>query len=284
MNFVTREINSKYFDGLVGEDVFGFIQENAPTKIISRIYKAIDHTEKAIKLAGLDDEMGTIRLIAAEEELVVAIFEWLKINEAKMPEHRDVVRMYKNHHAKLMFYPIISLMRYNISWIFGEGVMSRSSDKLFNARLTMSQNGAKMVFFDCNEKELISMNPLDIFLTREGDSNIDVIEELFNDLVEKVQEVHGVSLREFVSLRAEFRNKLLYAEDGGFITGGDDVVGLLKENFDSTYRTLLWCIAILLSNSPANPKLGIISQFISLYRRVLLHVKVMKSKDFVDLF
>ncbi|MBK8211422.1 MAG: hypothetical protein IPK78_17205 [Rhodospirillales bacterium] len=50
----------------------------APRKIASRVGKALDHYTKAHRLVGVDEEMGAIRCIAAEEELVVAIFEWLK--------------------------------------------------------------------------------------------------------------------------------------------------------------------------------------------------------------
>jgi len=41
--------------------------------------------------------MGAIRLNAAEEELVVAIFEWLKLKEEQFPENKDFVRKFKNH-------------------------------------------------------------------------------------------------------------------------------------------------------------------------------------------
>lgn len=55
--------------------------------------------------------MGALRLIAAEEELVVAIFEWLKLNASKMPEHDDFIKKYKNHRTKLSFHPVLSQFR-----------------------------------------------------------------------------------------------------------------------------------------------------------------------------
>ena len=59
--------------------------------------------------------MGAIRLIAAEEELVVAIFEWLKLNEDHFPEHKDFIRKFKNHVVKLAFYPTLAQFRFILS-------------------------------------------------------------------------------------------------------------------------------------------------------------------------
>jgi hypothetical protein len=102
------ELDPAPFEALVGKDVFRLTQHLAPTKILSRIHKALDHYTKAQRLAGVDDEMGAIRCIAAEEELVVAIFEWLKLNTDKVPEHRDFIGRSKNHRVKLAFLPVIS--------------------------------------------------------------------------------------------------------------------------------------------------------------------------------
>lgn len=56
--------------------------------------------------------MGAIRCIAAEEELVVALFEWLKLNADAVPEHGDFIKRYKNHRVKLAFYPVLSQFRF----------------------------------------------------------------------------------------------------------------------------------------------------------------------------
>jgi hypothetical protein len=99
------------FYALVGADIAELIFELAPRKVRSRVAKALDHFTKAKRLIGTDDEMGAIRCIAAEEELVVAIFEWLKLNADKMPEHGDFIGKYKNHRVKLAFYPVLAQMR-----------------------------------------------------------------------------------------------------------------------------------------------------------------------------
>ena len=77
--------------------------DTAPTKVRARVIKALDHYHKALRLDGLDEEMAALRFVAGEEELVVAIFEWIKLNEDDYPEHRDFVRKLKNHTVKLAF-------------------------------------------------------------------------------------------------------------------------------------------------------------------------------------
>jgi len=71
---------------------------------------------------GVDDEMGAIRCIAAEEELVVALFEWLKLNTAKVPNHEDFIRKFKNHYVKLAFYPVLSQFRFVLGDMLEQGI------------------------------------------------------------------------------------------------------------------------------------------------------------------
>jgi hypothetical protein len=80
------------FADLIGQDFLDYIFETAPRKVGTRVGKALDHFYKGAPLDGIDDEMGAIRLIAAEEELVVAIFEWLKLNTDKVPQHDDFIK------------------------------------------------------------------------------------------------------------------------------------------------------------------------------------------------
>ncbi|WGD50977.1 hypothetical protein QA641_36265 [Bradyrhizobium sp. CB1650] len=110
-----KTLNTALFNELVSEEIIDFLFSHIPTKVASRVAKALDHYERAIALVGGDEEMGAIRLIAAEEELVVAIFEWLKLKEEQFPEHRDFVRKFKNHVVKLSFYPVLSQFRFIIS-------------------------------------------------------------------------------------------------------------------------------------------------------------------------
>ena len=76
-------VSTATFAELIGDDIVPLIFEAAPTKVASRVGKALDHFTEAKRLCGIDDEMGALRCIAAEEELVVAILEWLKLNADK---------------------------------------------------------------------------------------------------------------------------------------------------------------------------------------------------------
>jgi hypothetical protein len=85
------------FSALVGADIIELIFEVEPKKVATRVAKSLEQYTRAARLLGIDEEMGAIRLIAAEEELVVAIFEWIKLNAQHLPEHGDFVGKYKNH-------------------------------------------------------------------------------------------------------------------------------------------------------------------------------------------
>jgi hypothetical protein len=89
IDYEMKAIDTKPFADLIGEDIIAFVFEHTPKKVATRIARALVHYARAPLLIGVDEEMGAIRLVAAEEELVVAIFEWLKLNEDQFPEHRD---------------------------------------------------------------------------------------------------------------------------------------------------------------------------------------------------
>ncbi|MGB0575904.1 MAG: hypothetical protein ACPGPC_07070 [Alphaproteobacteria bacterium] len=78
--------------------------------MLTRFASAKEHFIKGQKLAGIGDEMGVVRFIAAEEELVVGIFEVFKIRSDELPEHRDFVERYRDHLVKPSFYPVLYQM------------------------------------------------------------------------------------------------------------------------------------------------------------------------------
>lgn len=240
----------------------------------------MDHVEKAILLNGIDEEMGAIRLIAAEEELVVAIFEWLKINANKMPEHRGLARAYKNHQVKLMFYPVLSLMRHMMEWIIQDGLSFEGLEH-YQMNVIPEVKDDTIEFHVCgaDEKLILPLNPLAMFISLGDKTDEQVIDTMYLQLTDEVQRHHNVTLKEYVTLRSDYRNKLLYAEDGGFLSGGDTISELLKDGFNSTFQGLLWALATILSNDPISPNFGLISQFISVYRRVLVETKAIKIRD-----
>ena len=264
------------FAELVDKDVVDLIFQLAPKKIVSRVAKALDHYTKAQRLVGVDDEMGAIRCIAAEEELVVAIFEWLKLNADKVPEHRDFIYRHKNHRVKLAFYPVLSQLRFAIGDMLTDGLTMPGLEGYLHLQATAIRVGdqVKLQIRDQDGKDLINFNPLDIAITQ-GDRELgEVLEALYRDLERTIADQRGMTVRQFITERAEYRNKLMYAEDAGYLSMKETLEYLIRECFTVIIRDLLWCLAILLSDKPLVPHWGLISQFISLYRRVMTEAKV----------
>ena len=117
------------FAGLIGEGFFDFIIEHAPRKVMNRVVSASHHYTCASKLVGIDEEIGAVRLIAGEDELIVAIFEWLKLNEDKYPDQKDFVKKFKNHVVKLSFYPVLSQFNFAIGDMLQKGFSLNASKR-----------------------------------------------------------------------------------------------------------------------------------------------------------
>ena len=145
---MTGEISD--FPELVGEKLDEFIRRLAPLNVYSRVEKASEHYVKAQRLAHIDDEMGIIRLIAAEEELVVAIFEALKSHTDKLPKHRDFIRKYKDHRVKMSFYPVLLNFRYVLERYFQDGITFDGFEEVihWNARPVIDGDEIKIGLFD----------------------------------------------------------------------------------------------------------------------------------------
>ena len=264
------ELDLSAISDLVGTDLINLLFEKAPRKVASRIGKAIDHYNKALLLCGVDDEMGTIRLIAAEEELVVAIFEWLKLRADQFPEHRDFVRRFKNHQVKLSFYPVLSQFRFILADMANgfvpEGLVGAAN---WSAAVVCQDDHVDVSIRDNAGDEIIRVNPFSIVVSRDDLSHVEVVEEMHRDFAREVERQHGTSVREFVTVRSDFRNKLLYAEDGGAWLMGETLDELLDATFRTTLRDLIWVLGALICNEPISPNFGLVAQFVSLYRRVL---------------
>ncbi|HCD6897439.1 MULTISPECIES: hypothetical protein [Enterobacteriaceae] len=263
----------EYFNSLVGENLVDMILTKAPTKVKWRVIKAADHVRKAHRIKDIDMEMFSIRLIAAEEELVVAIFEWLKLNTDKMPEHRDLVGKFKNHQVKLMFTPVLMLMKSVLIESLGPNLNIHGLKVELKPRFENEK--VELCFSIPSSEFMMPLNPLSIFINLENEEQ-DVIESLYERLQDEVRDDLGISLKEFVLKRADFRNLLLYSDDGGFqnyVINYDE----LMSGFNPTFEALLWSIAALLSNNPLSPHLGLVTQFIAVYRLVLIKTKVIRE-------
>lgn len=276
-----KSISTKPFTDLVGEEVVSFIFENIPTKVATRVARALDHYSRAPALIGIDEEMGAIRLIAAEEELVVAIFEWLKLEEKRYPEHKDFVRKFKNHVVKLSFYPTLSQLRFILADMLRNGfVMEGLKDViLFTAKPVVDGKSIRLAILDEQNKELIRQNPLAIKLSHGEISSKDAVPLLLADFVKIVKDQHNTTVKEFLAERADFRNKLLYATDAAAMGMMEDGLAELIETFKETFHDLLWVLAMLLGDQPVSKEWGLVSQFIGLYREVLIMAGVLRPDN-----
>jgi hypothetical protein len=216
-------------------------------------------------------------LIAGEEELVVAIFEWLKLNEDRFPEHKDFVRKFKNHVVKLSFYPVLSQFRFIIADMLRDGLTIDGLEDVMSWRATpvIDNNNIKLALVDSRGKELFRHNPLAVDISQgdaRGKAAVPILLEDFRDII---RSQHGGTIKEFLLERADFRNKLLYASDAGSAVMGDSLADLI-EYFKQTYHDLLWVLAILIGAEMPNKRWGLVSQFIGLYRSVLIEAGVLR--------
>lgn len=271
------ELDVSAISAVAGEDLVDLLFEKAPRKVASRIGKAIDHYNKALLLQNVDDEMGAIRLIAAEEELVVAIFEWLKLKSDQFPEHRDFVRCFKNHQVKLAFYPVLSQFRFILADM-AEGFVPEGVDDFdgWSATMACENNHVDLVVKGADGAEVIRANPFSVAISRDNLTHDEVVEEMYRDFEREVCRQHNVPVRKFVISRADYRNKLLYAEDGGMSQMGETLEELLDTTFKTTLRDLLWTLGALVCNQPLQANFGLVAQFVSLYRRVLAESRIIR--------
>lgn len=274
-----KKIDPGPFNELVGKDIFELIIDLAPTKVRTRVAKSLEHYTKAARLVGVDDEMGVIRLIAAEEELVVAIFEWLKLNAAHMPHHKDFIGMYKNHVVKLAFYPVLSQLGWVLAEFLEHGITLKGLEDVLHWSVSVVRDEDRVVMriLDKTGKHLLDANPLNVAITLEDENEAVVVDSLYEQFSGEIARQTRLSVRQFVMTRADFRNKMLYAEDGGTASMAEPLQELIDKVFSRTVRDLLWVLALLLTNKPTAKSWGLISQFVGLYRKVLTESKVLKD-------
>lgn len=273
----TAELNSAAFEALVGKEFAALLFDTAPTKVRSRAIKALDHYNKATKLKGIDEEMGALRLIAGEEELVVAIFEWIKVNEDLFPEHKDFVRKFKNHTVKLAFYPVLGLFRKLVGGMLTDGIVMEGLEHMpWTLRPVIEGKAFRLALVAESGEEMLRHDPLHHDVSREGEGGLAVVPHLVEELETIITARRQQTLKQFLADRTDYRNLLLYAEDGGHYEMGETLDELFAE-FDPTYRDLLWVLLALIGGKPVSKKFGVVSQFIAVYREVLTRAGVIKA-------
>lgn len=277
-----KDVDVAPFEALVGEDIIGYIFKNAPRKVSTRVSKAAEHFARAEKLAGIDEEMGTIRFIAGEEELVVALFEWLKLNDNIFPEHKDFVRKFKNHIVKLAFYPVLRQFRFVIGGMLTDGVTLDGLEGVlsFSVKPVIEEEQIKLALCKENGEELIRADPFAIDISHGDLSGQDTVSVILKEMTGTIERQLGLTLKQYILTCAEFRNHILYATDGGSASLADDY-DVLRAQFAETYHDLLWALAVAMGGNPPSKQWGIASQFIAVYRLALIEAGVLRSNNTV---
>lgn len=257
-------------EAVAGEDVFGLIMAKAPPTVLWRVAKAADHYNKAKRLLTIDDEMGAIRLIAAEEELVVAIFKWLELNPTVYPEVGSILRQFKQHRVKLSFYPALRQFEFALGHLAEGFTLPGLEGKLaWRAEPVVEGETILLRIVDQDGTEIIRVNPLMMTVCSDGMTADEVISSLFERFNGIVHDQQGIDIKTFLENRAVFRDRLLYAYDEVPVFSMNETLEQLFALFDETLSRLLLVLAILLANDPPSTTWGIVAQFVALYRRVL---------------
>jgi hypothetical protein len=182
--------------------------------------------------------------------------------------------------VKLAFYPTLAQFRFILSDMLTHGFTMEGLEKVINwtVKPVIEGKQIKLAILDDKGKEVIRHNPLAVAISRDDIPHEEIVDALlkeFSDLVERQQKT---TLRAFLMERADYRNKLLYANDAGSLGMGDQLVDLM-EGYKQTYHDLLWTLAVLVGAEPAIKHWGLVSQFIGLYRHALIKAGVLHADN-----
>lgn len=263
---------------LAGADFFDIIMDRSPDLVIWRIAKAADHYNKACRLVSIDDEMGAIRLIAAEEELVVAIFKWLEQTPDDYPDASLMLRRFKDHRVKLAFYPVLCQFVWALEDM-AHGVAPDGLNDHINWKPDLIVEGGKVWVRLTDEagREIIRHTPLAVGLSRGELTPDQILDSLLERMRSHVSGVADRDLKAFVMQRAAFRDRLLYAYDDVPSYSMAENLPELLVIFDVTLQRLLRTLAVLVSDPPPAKDWGLVAQFLALYHRVLAECGIGKA-------
>lgn len=264
-------VDLKPLAALTTAPLFDLITELAPDTVQSRLAKAGDHYNKARALIGVDDEMGAIRLIAAEEELVVAIFRCVELTPDDYPGAEAILRHYKQHRIKLAFLPVLVQFIHAAEHLT-EGFSIPGLEGRLTWKPALEIEGRKVVvrIRDEEGKTLIDVDPFSFSISRDDLEDAAVVPALLEGMRAHIKELRGLDLKDFIEERAVYRDRLLYAYDGTPpIYTMHETLEELFATFDESLRALLGVLALVLSGPPPVKTWGVVAQFIELYRRVL---------------
>lgn len=267
------------FDKLVGEEFVVHVLDHADERVKYRLLRAADHYNKAIKLFGLDDEMAMIRLIAAEEELVVAIIRHVTLKADVFPDTGKIFNRFDDHRVKQAFIPTLSRFWTALEGQFRRGI---SFDGLEHIKWTykpfLDEGKFKLGIFDSDERKF-AIDPLSATINRDDLAATAVVEEMLAEMEGWAKETQGQSVADYIKARANYRNQLLYAYDDYPIAVMGDSIEALHKSYEKSFRGLLYVLTAIVNNDPPSREWGVACQFFALYRHVLAAVGVGKPPE-----
>lgn len=277
----TYSVDTTRFDELVGEPFVVHVLKHADPRVMYRLARAADHYNKAVKLFGVDDEMAVIRLIAAEEELVVAIIRHVTLKADVFPDTGPILRRFDDHRVKQAFAPTLGRLWGALEHQFREGFSVEGLEHVtWTYNPILEDDKFKLSIQDETGKHLFGIDPLSMMLNRNDlDGSKEVVKELFADFKEWATDERGVSVDEYIKRRLEFRNQLLYAYDDHPITLLGDPIEQLHETYRTLFRSLLYVLTAIVNNDPPSREWGVVCQFFGLYRHVLATLGVGKAPE-----
>jgi len=266
------------WDRIVPLEVSTYIAKCGIPTVTNRFFKSRDHYHKALKLRNIDDEMGMMRLIGAHEELVVAIFELLKTKKKHVPEHSDFVKHFKSHVVKQAFYPTLNIFFESLEHMLNNGAMIDLAPGYqlnihFEARFI--ENRVTLVV-DLGHGKTFNLNPLSTEITPLKHSDPSVIDSLFDDFKTRIKHHGYASIRDALMQQADYRNKLMYSTDN-LIYSMNETFDDLVPIFQQSLQKLCWVLAVLIGNDSPHSNWGLVSQFISLYRKILREANLLRA-------
>lgn len=266
-----EEASHKRWVEEVNQEFLKFIYAKKITKIQSRLDSAQRHFQKADVIKSIDPEMAAIRLVAAEEELVVAVFEIIKLTPELAGSWEKITKKFKNHFVKLLFWPAAEHIKSIIENFLGSELYIEGIEKLkFTSHLTLRDNKIILQLL-LPDKEPIETSPYLVFITTKNEDQIDV---LFADFERKILDGGYSSIKDFVNNRVDFRNKIFYAQDGMIFNVGEDIHGMFPTIVEAINDLLAIACLLLSDDDHKENKFGIANQLLDLYRSVLEKVKI----------
>ncbi len=256
-------------DGVPNE-VFRVMHPAASKKghVYNRLANSVRHYNLAKKLDGVDDEMGFMRLVAAEEEATVAIFEFLKRETGLKEFCASFAKKNKNHHFKAVMPIVLAQAARGIlnpiqDHYRSQGLITQADPKLF----TMDEGGIGLAFESviAGKSLAVDLSQLSLKSLDDAGNELPAHEGWMEEARERIHRCTGQTIKELVDSRVERRNDILYADDRSIRGVSGAVFDHIEQEFGSTLRTLYYALAIVLTTKLSRSDHSIIRNVFRLY-------------------